>query len=353
MKLLFVIHGLRSGGAEKVLTLLANQLLNLGFEIHILIFNNEKPFYKLEPDIKLKIIHHKKNGNTLFHKIKFFFERILKLRNAFKEINPDIIISFITIMNIYSIIAAKLSRNKIIVSEHTNYKRNEKDWLGFFRKKIYPFANQVVVLTNYDKKKYSTFLNNVQKIQNPLVLTQIHKNVKREQLILGMGSLVKLKGFDNLINAFSKIDKKDWKLIIVGEGPERNNLEILINKLHLENNVFLPGVTKDVEIYYKKASIFVLSSKIEGFPGVLCEAIGYGCAVLSFNCISGPDEIIDNNKNGLLVKAEDMEELSFFLEKLVINEKLRLDLSSHSQEIIKKLDIRTISNLWIDLFKSI
>ncbi len=349
MKILFVIHGLQTGGAEKVLVMLANYLARSGYKISIITFTNEEPFYKINPLVN--IIKHNKNY-TRSSKVLSIFTRINDLKKLFKENNPDIVISFITITNIYSILAAKLAGKKIIVSEHTNYNYSSKKLLGLLRTLIYPIANFVVVLTNYDKNKY--MLNkNVHVIENPLIISHNYENIRRENIILGVGRLADMKGFDMLIKAFSKIKKDEWKLIILGEGPQRKELENLINQLHLNDKVSLLGITKDVEKYYKKANIFVLSSRREGFPGALCESIGYGCASIAFNCTTGPSEIIEHNINGILVEPENIDELSSAIQKLMENPKRRLILSSHSKDIISRLDIKIISSKWIELFKKV
>jgi glycosyltransferase involved in cell wall biosynthesis len=175
----------------------------------------------------------------------------------------------------------------------------------------------------------------------------------REKIVLGVGTLIPLKGFDMLIKAFAKLEEDEWKLVILGEGPDREELQNLIDELGLRDKVSLPGITKDVERYYKKASIFVLSSRTEGFPGVLCEAIGYGCASIAFDCLTGPSDIIEQNVNGILVEPENINKLSQEIQKLVYDPELRSCLSANSQEITLLLDIKTISNEWILLFDSI
>ena len=352
MKILFVIHGLRSGGAEKVLIMLANYLVTIGYQVSILIFTTEEPFYDIHSSVKLIKIEHIPDKKGLFPKLKFIFTRVNLLRKIFKNENPDIVISFITMMNIYSIVAAKLARKKIIVSEHTNYTVDSKSISGFIRRLVYPFADFVVVLTNYDKEQYA-FVKNVHVIKNPLVLSNNYTNCVRENIVLGVGTLIPLKGFDMLIKAFSKLEENAWKLVILGEGPDREELQNLIDELDLRDKVSLPGMTKDVEKYYRKASIFVLSSRTEGFPGVLCEAIGYGCASIAFDCLTGPSDIIEHNINGILVDPENVNKLSQEIQKLIDDPELRSSLSLHSQKITSLLDIKTISNEWIKLFDSI
>jgi GalNAc-alpha-(1->4)-GalNAc-alpha-(1->3)-diNAcBac-PP-undecaprenol alpha-1,4-N-acetyl-D-galactosaminyltransferase len=349
MRITFVINALRGGGAERVLVMLANYLCINGYIITIIIFTNDKPFYELNPAIKLISINLKIKNKNILSKINFYLKRLFILRKIFIQNKTDLVIGFMTGTNVFTTIAAKLAFKKVIISEHTNYHRNERGFDGITRRLIYPLSDELVVLTNYDKNKY-TYVKNITVIQNPLVLTNNFLDIERKNIILGVGSLINVKGFDMLINAFGILNNKDWQLIIVGEGSERDKLEKLISTLNLVGRVLLPGQTKDIERYYKEASIFVLSSRAEGFPGVLCEAMGYGCPAIAFDCLTGPREIIQNRDRGILVQSNNIELLVYELGNLITNESLRKDISLNAQAIKKELDIKVIAKSWINIF---
>lgn len=352
MKLVFVIHGLTAGGAERVLVMLANAFVNEGYDVSVIVFSKEDSFYPLDNRVKTIQVNEKKTIKNIFGKVFYNLNRVYKLKQILKEINPDIVIPFMTQMNLYSIVAAKLAKKIVIASEHINIMKNDKTWIGRLRKWIYPYADAVVVLTDYDKEKYD-FVHNVYKINNPLVLEDKQKNIKREKIILGVGRLVKAKGFDILLKAFKELNAPEWKLVILGEGPLRSELEKIIGKFNLKESVSMPGLTKDVETYYKKASIYVLSSRIEGFPGVLCEAMGYGCPSIAFDCVSGPSEIIENEKNGILIEAENEIALKYAIQKLIDDEKIRTALGRESVKIRDDLSIDKISKKWLALFQEL
>lgn len=352
MKLLFVIHALSGGGAERILVQLANYFSVQGHEVSVIIFSEKEPFYKLHESIELLRIINKKTNRNIFENIRLQFITINSLKKIFINQQPDIIISFLTEMNIICTISALLAKKNIVVSEHTNYNVKAKGILGFLRRIVYPKADAVIVLTNYDKKKYS-FLNNVHVIHNPLILSNQFVDIKRKKVILGVGRLVELKGFDRLIEAFSRLSAINWDLTILGEGPKRKELEDLVEKLNIKNRVSLPGASKEIEKYYKLASIFVLSSKIEGFPNVLCEAMGYGCPSIAFNCLTGPSDIIENNVTGILVEADNIGKLTHELQSLIDNVDKRLLLGENSQKITEWLDIKIIAEQWSDVFKNI
>ena len=342
-KILFIISSLDVGGAEKILTTLANHFSNIGYEITILIASKRGSFFPLNRDIEVRELK----------RVKPIFILIRELKREILSINPDIIISFMSEMNILATIASKLANKPIVVSERSAY-----DFLDIkpiwkkLRRVIYPFVDGLVVLTNADRDRYH-FVKNRYKIENPLILKNRHSNIKREKIILAVGRLNPVKGFDILIRAFSKIKNREWRLRVVGEGAEREKLEILIDKLDLKNRVELVGLVKDVEIEYKRASIFVLSSRTEGFPGVLCEAMGYGCAVISFDCPSAPREIIRDRQDGLLVESNNIEELTSKIDYLIDNPKVRDRLGFNAKKISKRFSIDMIGIKWFRVIDKI
>ena len=344
MKILFIISSLNSGGAERVVSLLANYFIK-NHQVTIATFSNNEPFYTLDKNIIHKKLDLLKNSTTTFDKIKNIFYRIKSLKMFFKQENPDIVISFMTHTNILSIIASKLNNQKIIISERIAYDFYNSNILNLIRKCIYPFANTLITQTKADKENYK-FLNNVEVIYNPISF--IDCDIKKENIILAVGRLDKQKGFDTLIDIFNQIDT-NWQLIIAGDGKEKVNLEKLIYK----NNIKLIGNQKDIFKWYEKSSIFVLSSKKEGFPNVLLEAMSCGCAVVSFDCPYGPSEIIEHNKNGLLVENQNKEELKKAIELLIKNKSLRDKLSKEAIKVKEKYSIEKIAKEWENIINKV
>ncbi len=341
MKISFAIYSLGSGGAERVVSLLANYLVNK-YEVEIITFTKDESFYKLDDRIvhtKLGIDFISKNKvSTIFN----IFKRIKILSGYLKKSNPNVVISFMTHTNILSIIASKIANKKIIISERIAYDFYGKK-INFIKNLAYRFSNMLVVQTKNDAKFY-----NIKKdtIPNPLEIKC--QPSKKENIILAVGRLNKQKGFDALIKIFSKIDT-NWKLIIAGEGKERENLKKLIKK----DNIFLIGNQKDIFSWYSKASIFVLSSKKEGFPNVLLEAMGCECACVSFDCPYGPSEIIENGKNGVLIENQNREKFQQTLENLINDKKLRTNLSCEAVKVRDKYSIEKIARKWENVIKEV
>ena len=352
MKICFAISSLSSGGAERVSATTANYWAEKGNNITIVLTAGKGSFYRINENvtiIELGMNGENKKKGKLFS-LLYYIKTITSLRTALKEIKPDIVISFITQINVFSIFAAKTLSLPIIISERSN---PEKEIASLFfrilRKITYKYANTIVVQTKnvqrYYKKQWH-LTSSV--IENPLKNIEV-LNKEKENIVLAVGRLGFEKGLDRLIKAFAMIDQQDWKLIIVGEGKERNSLEKLIIELHLEDTILLPGRTKNVGEYYSKASLFVLPSRYEGFPNALCEAMAYGLPCISFNCMSGPSDIIEDGINGLLVEEGNIEKLSQAMTNLISDEKKREKIALEALKIKERLNGDVVMSKWDSL----
>ena len=350
MKIMFIIHSLNYlAGAETILSRFANFFSQKGHEVSICLLSNEKILFNLNKQINLYPYHGKKINHLFPKKIDLLYQQVNHITASIEEENPDILISYISATNILSTIAAKITKKPIILAERSSYHLSLKNrYWKFLRRIVYPFATKAIILTHEDQPKYH-YVKEVIVIPNPLILENKHHSIKRKKIVLAVGRLAPVKGFDMLIKAFSKLDTKGWKLVIAGEGRSREELQNLIDTLKITDKVSLIGVVKDVEYYYKKASIFVLSSRSEGFPGALCEAMGYGCPPIAFNCPTGPKEIITHNKDGILIKPNNIKELEKEIHKLINDQERREQLGQEAQKISKKLDIQNIAQQWEEI----
>ncbi len=356
----FVIASLGGGGAEKVLLNLANYLLSKNIEINILYSMevHEQPSYFVSNEIKIhklpSSINSISNRNEIIQGKINTFLIIKHLRKKFKELNPDVIVSFMDKTNIYSIIAYLRLQMPLIISERISYDfLQSKIWKGL-RRVVYPFSDGMVVLSKYDYDKY-TFVKNKKVIFNPIDTDcKIVNNFnEKEKIILAVGRLDNQKGFDMLIQAISMIDIKDWKVLILGDGAERENLNNLIEHYNLQDRISLLGRKDNINDYYQKASIFVLSSRFEGFPNALAEAMSFGCACVSFDCKTGPSDIIENATNGILIEEGNIELLSKNIELLINNDDLRKTYFNEAIKIKDQLDIELIVKQWEDYFEEL
>ncbi len=353
MKILFVIHSLKMGGAERVLANIANYFVSVGYEVHIALYDADGIFYELDERIKVYDLSLEKISKNLLASIKNSLLRIKKLREYMRTIKADIVVSFITHVNVISILATKSVGVPIIACEHSNYYLLKSKLFRLIRATVYPLADRVTVLTKGDIKNYF-YKKNIEVLPNPINKPSVIPSPSnREKLVIGVGRLVHQKGFERLIEAFLAARQDGWKLQIVGEGSDRAMLEELIKKHEASEYITLVGAQKNVGDFYAKASIFVLSSREEGFPMALCEAMSYGVAPVAFDCPTGPAEIITDGVDGILVPRDNIEKLSEAIKELMINEEKRVSIANAATKINDILSVENIAKQWEKIFDEI
>ena len=342
MKILFVTSSLVSGGSERVLTTLANYWNKKGWDIDVFIISTKNKFYSLDEGITLYTSKNYYN-NTLLN----YTRQLLDIRETIKKVEPSIIISFLDLMNISTILASIGLKIPLLISERNNFDTlKSKHWRAM-RRITYPFANGMVVQSTYDFEKYK-YVKSKKIIANPLDVTiLLDANIENKQKeIIAVGSLSYQKGFDMLIEAINKTDMKDWKCYIIGKGRERDNLQKLIEKYNIEDKISLIGEKKNIFEYYQKASIFVLSSRYEGFPNVLNEAMAHGCASIAFDCKTGPSDMITDGKDGFVIEANNTTALAKQIEFLINNEEEREKISYQAIKVRERNNLNKIASEW-------
>ncbi len=348
MKILFIISSLSSGGAERVLSNLANHLCQK-HDIIIATFSNVDAFYPLDKRVKHLKLDLLKQSTSSWDSVRNNLNRFVVLVKLIKEVSADINISFMTQTNILAILASRLVRQKIIIAERTVYDFYQSKIINLARRITYPLSDYLITQTIVDSKNY-TFVKNIEVIYNPLFMHGIES--KKEKIVLAAGRLDRQKGFQLLIEAFNRLDSSAWKLVIAGDGVQREELLHLIDELKIDN-VELIGKRTDLFSWYAKASIFVLSSQKEGFPNVLLEAMASGCAVVSFDCPHGPREIIDNMINGILVENQNRKKLAQTMQRLMNDAELRDRLSKEAIKVKEKYQMEKIAKQWEEIFKRV
>ena len=349
----FVIGSLYSGGAERVVSTLANKL-TIKYNVVIIQLVHSEPFYKLNDDIKVVACNQKsEKSKNLWQAIGNNIRIIRRIVKFVKQEQISLLIGFITNVNILSIIASKISGISCIISERNNPKIEnapKKKWAGLTTI-LYNKAKILVVQTKeikvfFDKKMDS---KKVVILPNPLSEDlKIDFNIKKENIILNVGRLTYQKGQDLLIKAFSNINPENWKLVLVGVGNEKSNYIKLIDELEMNDKIFLVGQKKDISKSYNNAKIFCFPSRFEGFPNALIEAMHMGLACVSADCPTGPSELIDDGENGFLINMDSVEELQEKLQLLINDEQLIQKFSKNGKKIVQNFEVETVAKEWDD-----
>lgn len=358
LKIALIGDSLKGGGAEKVHVLLASYFIEQGIEVHTILNLNEIDYPIKGTVLNLGLL--KTKEKSVLQRMK----RFLKLRKYIKQQKFDFIIDFRChnkpLTEWY--LTQTLFKKNYIPTIHSS--RTEWYFTSdiFWAKKLYKKSYKIVTVSQYIAglviKKYG--YHNVQTIYNPLDLELINR-LKQEdcpfanlQYITAIGSMnSKVKQFDKLIDYYagSNLSKQNIKLMIAGEGSLKPALLQQIQNLNLKEHVILTGFLKNPYVLMHNAILSVLCSKTEGFPNVIIESLACSTPVVSFDCVSGPNEIIENNKNGMLVKNQDFEALIYTIENLVNNQTLLSQMRENAQQSIEHLTLKNIGKQWMDLLR--
>ncbi len=362
MKLLFYIKQLGGGGAERVMAMLINGLIERGYQI-ALATNTEMlsghNAYHIDPRVELYNLHQGIPAieKTALDKVKRYCRFLINERSIARKARPDIVISFLTDLNhdvIFALLGLKLP---IICSEHTNVLVKIDKKTSICRELMYPLADAITVLTRHD---YLLWKNkkNIVRMPNPCYCSGIAHNIYREKVVLAVGSVHRwnIKGFDNLIRSWSRICHKfpEWRLQIAGGGPDEDFkfLDRQVKELNCINVDFL-GFRTDVSNVMSRSAIYVLSSRYEGLPMSLIEAMDAGCCCVSFDVQTGPRDIIKNGYDGVLVKNQNIEAMAEALSYVISNDEVRTLMSQRAPISIKRFDIYRVLDRWEILFRKV
>ncbi|MCG3843600.1 glycosyltransferase family 4 protein [Psychrobacter sp. Ps1] len=335
--------------------MLANGLSEAGYEIVLASIScGNKPFFPLNNDIKVV---------PLFDTIGRTFYRtpniINRIRKLLKEEEVDTLIVVETMSVLFTLPAVIGLPVKHICWEHFNFNNDlGKSGRRIARQLAARYCDSVVTLTERDKDYWlqgTQHKSQITAIANPCPFP-VQKFVKEEniKIVLAVGRLTHIKGFDMLLEAWLQVNLSitNWKLKIVGEGEDRAQLTDFIEKNELADSVELVGNTDDISQYYRQAEIFCLSSRFEGFPMVLLETLAFGLPVVSFDCDTGPAEVLEHT-GSVLVPRNDVNQLAKSLISLMNDNEQRKVIGARSKEKAEVYQPQNIINQWTSLIESI
>ncbi|MBU6478528.1 MAG: glycosyltransferase family 4 protein, partial [Xanthomonadaceae bacterium] len=351
------------GGAERVMTLLANAWVERGNEVTLITLASDRTDrYPLDPAVRRIALDVAGNSAHVLAAIGHNIVRIRALRRAIATSRPDAVISFIAESNVRVLIAAAGLRVPVIISERTalNGHHMRGVWRTL-RRWSYPRATAIVAQTRRCAMELEALARRqVDVIANPVSIESRLDGAAgggraSGHTLLAVGRLSPEKGFDLLIEAFAQVAPRHpgWNLVILGEGPLRDELARRVAEHNLAGRISLPGFDAHVRGAMRCADLFVLSSRYEGFPNALLEAMTEGLACVSFDCDAGPRELIDHRSNGWLVPAGDVRALAAALDALMGDADLRAQLGRRARDVGATYSLATILDQWNALVTSV
>lgn len=357
-KITLVISSLTCGGAERVLVLLAKGFITQGFQVSVVTLDNKSnDFYQLPSEVNRLALDIMGESHNVFEALKNNFKRIVILRKAIQSTNPGLVISFLRLTNIITILASLGVSYPVIVTEHNDPQifSYGKLW-ETLRSWTYPYCSMVVsVSKGVDNSLEPLSKNKRAVIYNPIIIQENQANEPlpsavdpNKNWIVSMGRLTKQKGFDLLLQAFQKIANQhpNWQLIILGQGELREQLEKMRDDLGLSSQVVFTGSLRNPFKVLRKAKLFVMGSRNEGFPMAHGEALACGVPVIATDCPSGPREMIRHNIDGFLVPNQDISLLATAMENLMSDEGERQRLASKASEVTERFSQEKIITEW-------
>lgn len=380
MKIMYCVTSIGSiGGITKITIDKANYLSQNGYEVVIVTTEDseKKTIFPVENKIKIyKLpVNYKESMNLgFFSKLyKLIIKKRLHkklLRDIILNVNPDIIvctsnleISFLNKIKYHAKIILEIHDhyNAKYLTIKKKYKKNLEKFIFIKINTILMYINSfrlekfdyVVVLSNEEKKYWNNSLPLV-KIPNFIDINYTYKANLDSKIVITAGRLEKSKGTEILIDIWYKINKifPDWKLIIYGSGTQYNNLLSKINKLELDDSVFIFSPVSNIFKELSKSSIFISASQFESFGMTLIEAQSVGLPVIAYDCPTGPRSIIKNNENGFLIDLNNQVMFQEKLISLISNKTLREIISKNAYKNSRLFSKEIIMDQWTQLFKN-
>jgi GalNAc-alpha-(1->4)-GalNAc-alpha-(1->3)-diNAcBac-PP-undecaprenol alpha-1,4-N-acetyl-D-galactosaminyltransferase len=359
MKIMLLVSSMHAGGAERVAATLVNAWAERGDAVILVPTYSDKGscFYTVSGAVDTVWLADRTRGPA--------WRRLSALRTLIRERAPDIVVSFLTNVNVAAILATRGLNVPLIVCERTHPASNTTTGWGWrlLRRCVYPWADLVTVQSQATVAPFRKLVPRMQRlavIPNPLppelMQARVHAAPAGRKRLVAMGRLVTDKRFDWLIDAFAGLaaDFPQWDLWIWGEGPQRASLQSRIAATGLDGRIRLPGRTDAPWREMSAAQAFAMCSAVEGFPNVLFEAMALGLPCLAVDCPSGPREISDDGRDALLVAATDRQGLDRHLRRLLGDDALRAALGVRAAQGVRgRYALEKVLNQWDALFAQV
>jgi GalNAc-alpha-(1->4)-GalNAc-alpha-(1->3)-diNAcBac-PP-undecaprenol alpha-1,4-N-acetyl-D-galactosaminyltransferase len=360
---------LSDGGAERVAIDLCRYLRDEGRNVTLLTLSANTPDAYLPPEGVLRErLRVGKLPSSALRRPWYLASSVIGVRRKVRKQAPDVVVTFIDKVNILVLFSLLGTGIPVVVSERVFPAHNPiaRVW-KLARYFIYPLARAVTVQTEDGAEWFRRHGS----IKHPVVIANAVRHLRdfdirstskadlseaipRHPFVLAIGRLTEQKGFDLLLEAFhrSNLAGSGWRLVILGKGPLRLELDRQARSLGIGDKVMLPGFV-DVGPFLRNAGLFVMSSRYEGFPNALMEAMQVGLPCISFDCPSGPRDLIKNEQNGLLVPPQDVAALTAALARMAADPELRKRLGAAAAGVNEQFSQARIYGKWLTLLDDI
>lgn len=367
MKITVCTYRLTGGGAERVASLWIKGFHDIGYDVSVILGDSYvRRQYQIPENVRVYDV----NPHIPIRKVRYAWMSIdksfalRKMKKVLSKIKPDIVIAVLPSWGPLIYEAKGKLNFKVIGTDHNAYElpegvhmSEEQRFLKFDFNKCF---DKVTVLTEADRKVIGDRLSNVSVLPNPLTFEPVMSIPAKKKIVLAAGRLDiwYVKGFDLLVKAWGLISKKypDWILQIAGTAYDEKQLEqvkqFIVNS-NVQHNVRLMGYCEDIKKLYQDASIFVMSSRCEGFGMVLTEAMSQGCACIASDFKGRQSEIIRNESEGLICPINDIQALSDAIEKMISNDEYRYNVQLRSIERAKDFQLERIMQKWQVIFSEL
>jgi len=346
----FVISSLSSGGAERVMTQLANQAAESGLRVEFIVLSKKPHFFELHPDIRWW-----EPDFTIdqMHRLQFQWKDFWWLRRRLKNLESEAVLSFGGKYNAFVLLASAGLGKRVFISDRSRPSISYGRFLDRLNPRVYSRAAGIIAQTQRGKEvlEQKTGHTNVRVIPNPIRLVGA-RGKGRDPLILNVGRFITSKHQDWLVDYFNDLDPEGWQLTFLGEGPQYEQVKKYAASTALAGRIAFMGNVTDVDTYYRRAAVFAFTSTSEGFPNALGEALSAGCACISFDCEAGPADLIEDGRTGFLVPEGDHRGFKDKLHRLIADASLRERMGRCAMESMKAFRADRIAQQYFDFMLS-
>ncbi|MGI5157189.1 glycosyltransferase family 4 protein [Microbispora sp. CA-102843] len=369
-----LLHAYGMGGTIRTVVNQANAMAALGHEVEIasVVRRREEPQFRLHPDVALNTLVDQRTGvradslgRRVWRRVRgkivphgefaagYFTERVEKaVIDYVASVDDGILVTTRPALNLIS--ARRASKNVVrVAQEHMNL----GTYPGPLREEIvrhYGAFDAIAVLTPSDRREYEHALPGTRIVRIPNAVHSVNQVPSRQEhpVVVAAGRLVRQKGFDLLLPAFAQVVKEhpEWRLRVFGTGPRKAALRGLIGEYGLAAHVTLMGRTNRLDDELARASIYALSSRFEGLPMVMIEAMTHALPIAAFDCPTGPRDVLTDGTDGVLVPCEDVDALAAALNRLIADRDLRLRMGAAAAATAREYAPENVMPLWENLF---